>query len=235
MSLTLSDFGAALSARRPATSCWVLGVTGAVAVGKSTFAEQLQHQLSAAGGLAVERVGTDGFLKTNARLEAEGILDRKGFPETFDAELMAKVLGQARQGSASVPGYSHTLYDIDPGLERRIERPDILIMEGLGFGSPAARAPVDALIYLHAAEAVLEHWYVDRFLGFWRAAELDPASFYARFRSMDEAAVRDLAVSVWRNVNLPNWREHIAPLRDSAEIVIEKGPDHEFVRIDFRL
>lgn len=216
-----------LSARRAGRAPYLVGVTGAVAVGKSTFAGELAAAIAAwPTAPAVEVIATDGFLFPNAVLEGRGLLNRKGFPETFDSEGFRAALAAIRQGPTQIPAYSHTLYDIDPALARRLERPDVLIVEGLGLQDGAAAMGLDALIYLDAEEADIEAWYEERFVGLWRAAETDPASFYARFRHMDETQTRGFSGQVWRAINLPNLREHIVSGRDLADIVVRKAADH---------
>jgi len=224
-----------LVAARPHGRTLVTGLTGAVSAGKSTLAAQLADRLSQQG-LSVEVISTDGFLKPNAVLAAEGALDLKGWPHTFDTPGMLSTLAAVPSGPVQVPVHSHVTYDIDPALARRIDRPDILIAEGLNLHlraeTPAPADPLDLLLYLDAEEADLEAWYVARFLGFWEAAEHDPASFYARFRGMDRRAVTDLARQVWAGVNLPNLRQHIARARPVADLVVRKGPDHGIAGID---
>lgn len=224
-----------LVAARPQGRTLVTGLTGAVSAGKSTLAAQLADRLSDQG-LSVEVISTDGFLKPNAVLAAEGALDLKGWPHTFDTPGMLSTLAAVPSGPVQVPVHSHVTYDIDPALARRIDRPDILIAEGLNLHfraeAPAPADPLDLLLYLDAEEADLEAWYVARFLGFWEAAEHDPASFYARFRGMDRKAVTDLARQVWAGVNLPNLRQHIARARPVADLVVRKGADHGIAGID---
>ena len=201
----------------------VVGVTGSVAAGKTTLCGALKAALEPAR--RVEVVSTDGFLFPNAVLAERGVLMRKGYPETYDAEGLAGALEGAREGPVIVPGYSHAIYDIDPALAREVAPPDILIVEGLGL-TPRP-AGLDLLVYLDAEEADLEDWFAARFLDFWRAAESDPASFYARFRSMSEAETEAFARErVWTQMNLPNLREHIILARDEADIVVRKAADH---------
>ena len=174
-----------LVAARPDSRTLVTGLTGAVSAGKSTLALRLADRLTALG-LSVEVISTDGFLKPNAVLGAEGALDLKGWPHTFDTPAMLSTLAQVPSGPVEIPVHSHVTYDIDPALTRRIDRPDILIAEGLNLHfraeTQAGADPLDLLVYLDADEADLEAWYVARFLGFWEAAEHDPTSFSARFR-----------------------------------------------------
>jgi type I pantothenate kinase len=223
-----------VAARQPGRPL-LTGLTGAVSAGKSTLAAQLADRL-AGRGLTVEVVSTDGFLKPNAVLQAEGALDLKGWPHTFDTPGMLAALAAVPSGPVQVPVHSHVTYDIDPALARRIDRPDILIAEGLNLHlraeAPAHADPLDLLLYLDAEEADLEAWYVARFLGFWEAAEHDPASFYARFRAMDRDAVADLARRVWEGVNLPNLRQHIVRARPVADLVVRKGADHQIAGIE---
>ena len=216
-----------LRARRGDRAPFIVGITGAVAVGKSTFAGELAAAISAwPGSPVVQVIATDGFLFPNAVLEGRGLLNRKGFPETYDGETFRAFLAAIRLGAADIPVYSHALYDIDPALTRRLERPDVLIVEGLGLQQGAAALGLDVLIYLDADEAHIEAWFEDRFIDLWRAAETDPTSFYARFRQMDETQTRAFAGQVWRAINLPNLREHIAPGREVADLIVRKGADH---------
>ena len=179
-------------------------------------------------------VSTDGFLLPNAVLEAQGLLNRKGFPESYDASAMRAALRAIRAGPADFPGYSHTIYDIDPQLARRLDPPDVLIVEGLGLHEGARAVGLDALVYLDADEAHVEAWFTERLIGLWRDAEHDPTSFYARFRHMTEPEALGFAAMVWRTINLPNLRQHISGGRDLADIVVTKGPGHEIVAVTER-
>jgi type I pantothenate kinase len=220
---------------RPVDGSFFIGVTGAVASGKSTLSAALRDRLLAwPDRPSVELIGTDGFLHSNQALDDLGLTARKGFPESYDTDALRRALADARHGPIEVPGYSHVIYDVDPALARRIDRPDILIIEGLGLDidhdGGVARL-LDALIYLDAEEADIEAWFVDRFLGLWAAAEHDPASFYARFRSLDRDQAAGMARTVWTGVNLPNLRQHISGARALADIVVRKGPDHGILSV----
>jgi type I pantothenate kinase len=222
----LADLAELIRARRGARVPFIVGITGAVAVGKSTLAAALRALiLTWPETPSVEVVCTDGFLLDNATLEAQGLALRKGYPESYDAEALRLALASLRHGPCDFPGYSHITYDVDPALSRRIAPPDILIVEGLGLQEPAALA-LDALVYLDADEDLLQTWFTDRFMELWRAAETDPASFYARFREMSPEEVRALAANVWQRINLPNLREHIVGARDHADWIVRKGPGH---------
>ncbi|MGH6996731.1 MAG: type I pantothenate kinase, partial [Phenylobacterium sp.] len=207
-----------LAPLRPAAGPFIVGVTGSVAVGKSTFAQALADHLAAAGAARVEIACTDGFLHPNAVLEARGLLGAKGAPDTYDHDALRAALTAIRSGPAQFPAYSHVVYDIDPALTRRLDPPDVLVIEGLTLRHPdtGPAGLLDALIYLDAAEADLERWYVARFLELWAAAEHDPASFYARFRHMTREQTDGLARMVWRDVNLKNLHDHIIHARARA-------------------
>ncbi len=217
-----------LVARLPAQGVTIIGVTGAVAAGKSTFAATLERAL-ATDGRRVALASTDGFLFPNAILEARGLSLRKGFPESYDVAALTGALTAIRAGPAEFPGYSHARYDVDPALARWIGPVDVLILEGLGLH--AAPPLTDILIYLDAAEADLQGWYVDRFVGLWRAGAGEEGNFYARFAGQDEAAVRAFAAQVWQAINLPNLRAHIIGARQIADLVIAKRADHGFASV----
>jgi type I pantothenate kinase len=218
-----------LRRRRPA-GCFIIGVTGAVASGKSTFAGALLAQIDAWPDRPnVALVCTDGFLFDNASLAARGLTLRKGFPEGFDQVALRTALSDVRREATVFPGYSHVTYDVDPALARVVQTPDVLIVEGLGLAP--VRDLIDTLIYLDADEADIETWFVDRFMGFWVLARTDPTSFYARFLSLGREGASALARQVWRGINLPNLRDHIIAVRALADLVVEKGADHRIITV----
>lgn len=230
--MTIDDLLIAIAGFRPASGTFIVGVTGSVASGKSTLAEALAAAMVAAGQ-SVERVATDGFLLANSVLDARGLTLKKGFPETYDLAALAVSLTEVRVGPASFPAYSHVTYDLDPNGARTLDRPAVLIVEGLALGLDRPPAPglVDCLVYLDAEEVHLEAWFVKRFMEFWEEAADDPASFYARFRDLDRVRAENLARAVWTGVNRPNLRAHIGPVRAHADLVVVKGADHAIVEI----
>ena len=230
--MSLSRIIDLLAPLRPASGPFIVGVTGSVAAGKSTFAQALADQLAAGGG-RIELACTDGFLHPNAVLEARGALGRKGAPDTYDHAALRAALTAVRSGPAQFPAYSHVVYDIDPALTRTIAAPDALVIEGLTLRHPdtGPAGLLDALIYLDADEADLERWYVARFLELWEAAEHDPTSFYARFRHMNREQTDGLARMVWRDVNLNNLHDHIIHARARADLVVAKAGDHSIASV----
>jgi type I pantothenate kinase len=227
--VTPVDVGNLLATRRDPGDVMIVGLTGSVAVGKSTLAGQIADALGSM--IRVDVISTDGFLLPNAELDARGLLMRKGFPESYDVERLSETLDAARVRPVRVPGYSHTRYDVDDALTRTIDRPDLLIVEGLGFApvgsDQRAVHALDALVYVDATEEDLEHWFLERFMDLWRAAEADPDSFYARFRGMSEMEARGFArTAVWRAINLPNLQDHIVRARPHADLLLWKQRDH---------
>jgi type I pantothenate kinase len=200
----------------------VVGITGSVAVGKTTLARQIAEALPG----TVEIISTDGFLQPNAVLDAQGLTLRKGFPESYDRAAMAAALAGLKHGAVTVPAYSHVTYDVDPAAARTIAGADIVLVEGLGLApdEQGQRPPLDLLIYIDAAEDDIIAWFLARFMGLW--ADSDPASFYARFRHMSETEARQFALSVWNGINRPNWLEHISRAKGVADIVVTKALDH---------
>ena len=215
----------------------IAGLTGSVASGKTTLADALADVLD--DTLQVETISTDGFLFPNSVLAERDLTLRKGFPETYDTRALGEALAALRTGEAAFPAYSHVTYDIDPALTRVIARPDVLILEGLGF-QPLSPPPRDAhepdlLIYLDASEDDILAWFLERFVRLWNAAREDPSSFYANFLHMSEPELLAFAQSVWERINLPNLRENIAPLKERADIVLFKTRDHTVTIAEDRL
>ena len=199
-----------------------------MAVGKSTFAEALAGALAP---LAVEVIATDGFLRPNAELSAEGLLSQKGFPATYDEAAMVGFLADLRAGrAASVPVYSHVSYDRVPGEVRVVDGAavDVVVLEGVNALQPAVAAGLDLRVYLHADEPLVRSWYVERFLALIVAAETDETSFYRGFVALDDAGRRSMAEAVWEGVNLVNLDDHIHPTRAQADLVLTKVEGHRY-------
>lgn len=213
------------AAARAAGTPFVVGVGGSVAVGKSTFAASLARAVEAWPERVVN-IATDGFLFPNAVLAARNITMRKGFPESYDFAALREALAALKAGArVALPRYSHVSYDVDADNPLIVERPGVLILDGLHLGEVGGGL-IDCLIYLDAEEAVIERWFTDRLLPLMVAGRDDPASFYYRFREMDDAARRDFAARVWAGINLPNLRDHIVRDRDAADVVVRKNADH---------
>lgn len=221
---------AALLQSRPKRPLLV-GITGSVAVGKTWLADALATQLAPAAA----QLSTDGFLLPNAVLETRGLMLKKGFPESYDADAMLATLAALRAGPALVPVHSHVTYDIDPALARIVPPADIILVEGLGLsGFPdgrSARDALDVLIYIDAEVADIEAWFTARFLGLWRVSARDPASFYHRFAGLPEDQAAALAHATWTSINLPNLMGHIAKARAGADIVLRKTADHRLLLV----
>lgn len=210
----------------------LVGIGGAVAVGKTTVAGELGLELDQRGRRP-HIVATDAFLYPNAVLAERGILFRKGFPESYDMEALSGFRARVAAGARHIelPVYSHAAYDIVPGKADVVEEPDLVILEGVvALQSPAAEA-LDAGIFVDAAEDDVKAWFVSRFLRLTDEAQRDARSFYARFVGMADDEVRALAVGTWDAINGPNLRDHILPSRDRAHVVVEKNGDHSVRRV----
>ncbi|HEY0302373.1 MAG TPA: hypothetical protein VGC36_13595 [Rhizomicrobium sp.] len=222
------------AAARVAGTPYIVGVAGSVAVGKSTFAAALADAITA-WPMTVASIATDGYLFPNAVLAERGIAMRKGFPESYDVEALRRALAAIKAGArVALPRYSHVTYDVDPDNPLIVERPGVLILDGLHLGQierPGTPRLIDCLIYLDAEEAAIETWFTDRLLPLMVAGRDDPTNFYHRFREMDEAGRRAFAAMVWRSINLPNLREHIVKDRAAADIVVVKDAGHGIAAI----
>lgn len=220
---------------RAATTPFVIGVAGSVAVGKSTVARLLRALLARWEDTPkVELVPTDGFLLPNAELSRRGLLLRKGFPESYDRRALLKFITAIKSGAAEVraPYYSHERYDIVPDAEIVVHRPDILIVEGLNVLQPPARSGLavsdlfDFSVYVDARTSDIADWYERRFLDLQSAAFQSPRSYFHRYASLSEADARRTARSIWSSINEQNLRENILPTRSRARLVLRKAADH---------
>jgi type I pantothenate kinase len=219
---------------------YIVGVAGSVAVGKSTTARVLQALLARWPNTPkVDLVTTDGFLLPNAVLEREGLMEKKGFPESYDLPELLRFLSGIKAGRRPMraPIYSHIVYDVVPHEWVEIDRPDILIVEGLNV-LQAGRLPKDGKavpfvsdffdfsVYIDASEEVLERWYVDRFLALRLTAFRDPMSYFHRYSRLSDSEAVSTAKSIWDRINLVNLRENILPTRQRADLILTKNEGH---------
>jgi type I pantothenate kinase len=227
---------------------FVIGLAGSVAAGKSTTARILKALLSRWGASPkVDLVTTDGFLYPNAVLQREGLMRRKGFPESYDLPALLEFLSaiKAGKGAVEAPVYSHLVYDVVPGETITIDRPDILILEGLnvlqtsklpknGNGMPFVSDFFDFSIYLDADDRLLHQWYVDRFMRLRETAFRNPESYFHRYAQISAEEALKTAEDLWTNINLVNLHDSIRPTRPRADLVLTKGADHRIVSVDLR-
>ncbi len=226
---------------------FIIGLAGSVAVGKSTTARILQALLARwPSHPRVDLVTTDGFLFSNAVLMHRGLMNRKGFPESYDRARLVAFLADVKAGRSEVhaPVYSHQRYDIVPDEVQEVRSPDIVIVEGLNV----LQAPADARdenqlfasdffdfsIYVHADEANIEGWYVERFLRLRDTVFQDPGSFFHRYAHLSESEARATAARIWAEINGVNLRENILPTRMRAHLILHKGPDHLVEQVQLR-
>ncbi|MDO5746868.1 MAG: type I pantothenate kinase [Actinomycetaceae bacterium] len=228
---------------------FVIGIGGSVAVGKSTTARLLRELLRRwPQNPKVELITTDGFLHPNAELKRRGIMNRKGFPESYDRRALLQFLADVKSGQhvTEAPVYSHVTYDIVPGKHVKVERPTVLIVEGLNVLQPAL-APeepdqvsmavsdfFDFSIYVDAPTAAIERWYIDRFLYLRSTAFTRADSYFHRYAHISDAEAIATAKQIWQTINLPNLKENILPTRTRADLIISKASDHHIHEVFLR-
>jgi type I pantothenate kinase len=227
---------------------YIIGVGGSVAAGKSTTARVLQALLARWPNVPkVDLITTDGFLFPNAVLDRERLMEKKGFPESYDLPALLRFLSDIKAGRRPVraPVYSHLVYDVIPNQWIEIDRPDILIVEGLNV-LQAGRLPKDGKavpfvsdffdfsIYLDADEDVLLTWYVNRFLALRDTAFVDPKSYFHRYAKLSDKEAVATATSIWNRINLVNLHENILPTRPRADLILKKAVSHEVEEVGLR-
>jgi type I pantothenate kinase len=227
---------------------FIIGVAGSVAVGKSTTARVLKALLARwPDHLRVDLMTTDGFLYPNAELERRGLMDKKGFPESFDTDRLLRFLGDIKSGVSRVasPVYSHFQYDVLSGQTITIEQPDILIIEGLNILQPAEMPKdgstipfvsdfIDFSIYIDADPQVIENWYLARFLRLRTTAFRDPGAYFHKYAAMAPDEARTVALGIWRKINLQNLEQNILPTKRRAQLILLKGKNHRVETVSLR-
>jgi type I pantothenate kinase len=227
---------------------FIIGIGGSVAVGKSTTARVLRELLQRwPAAPKVSLITTDGFLFPNAVLQAEGLMEKKGFPESYDVGTLLAFLTDIKAGKAKVsaPVYSHLTYDIVPAETITIDRPDILILEGLnvlqprdlpkdGKAVPFVSDFFDFSIFLDADEDSLRGWYVERFMNLKETRFRDPKSYFHSYAKITDAEAEKIANGLWERINLVNLRENILPTRPRADLILSKGADHAIKTVALR-
>lgn len=218
---------------------FIIGISGSVAVGKSTISRLLQLLLSRTfKESSVEMVTTDGFLYPNKVLKRQNILNRKGFPESYDMELLLLFLDNMKNGITShIPIYSHEIYDIIPDHYQTIESPDFLIIEGINVFQNQKNNHLymtdyfDFSIYIDADENDIEQWYIERFKSLLEIAKSDPNNYYQRFLNLPQKETEAFAKEIWSSINLVNLKEFIEPTRNRADLILHKTKNHKIDKI----
>jgi type I pantothenate kinase len=221
---------------------FMIGVAGSVAVGKSTTSRVLQALLARwPQHPRVELVTTDGFLHPNAVLAERGLLEKKGFPASYDRKALLEFVARAAAGESDleVPLYSHVAYDIVPDEHRIVEHPDILIVEGLnvlqaGESGAFVSDYFDFSIFVDADSEDIERWYLERFLTLRDTAFAAPDAYFRKYAGLTDQESIEVAAEIWHNINLPNLVENILPTRDRASLILEKESDHTVGRVRLR-
>lgn len=214
---------------------FVIGISGSVAVGKSTTSRLLRLLLQRTfPKTKVDMVTTDGFLFPNQVLIDKGILNRKGFPESYDMPLLLNFLDTIKNsGDVNIPVYSHEIYDIVPGLTQEISQPNFLIVEGINvFQNPINQRLYmsdyfDFSIYIDADVKNIKTWYLERFQTLLELARKDENNYYHRFTKFTKEEALSLAQKTWEEINLVNLENYIEPTRNRAELILHKGDNHK--------
>lgn len=247
--LLFSQRSAFLNVHDATKTPFIIGIAGSVAVGKSTTARVLKELLARwPSSPKVDLITTDGFLHPNEVLRREGLMDRKGFPESYDFGAIMRFLAAIKAGVREVPApiYSHLVYDVVPDRFVVIDQPDILVFEGINVLQTRKDLPLDGnavpivsdffdfSVYIDAEEELIHKWYVDRFMKLRETAFRNPDSFFHRYSQLSETSAMAIAEGLWTNINLRNLRENILPTRPRADLILKKGENHLVEKVALR-
>lgn len=224
-----------MTEQTPQQNLLIIGISGSVAVGKSTGA-RLLTELLRREQIPVELITTDNFLKPNHQLESEGLLRRKGFPESYDQSVIAAFLNDIKmqKPAFSIPTYDHIAYTILQNQRQIIHRPAILVLEGVNV-LQGDIFPLDYKLYFDADPATIKQWYVNRFLTFRQKAFLEPGAYFERYATLDDQQATAVACDLWDSINLINLQENIAPSKHSADCILHKNIKHQVHLVQQRL
>lgn len=223
---------------------YIIGVAGSVAVGKSTTSRILQALLSRwPDHPKVSLVTTDGFLYPLAELERRDLLSRKGFPESYDIQSLLQFLTAIKSGEGPVyaPVYSHHHYDILKDKKITVDRPDIVIVEGLNIlqtGTVDAGLFVsdffDFTIFVDANLSSIKTWFVNRVLRFRKTSFKDPGAYFHSISQLTEAETKSFSEQVWQDINERNLMENIQPYKHRSRLILFKSADHSVEKVFLR-
>ena len=224
---------------------YIISIAGSVAVGKSTSARILQSLLSHwPAERKVDLITTDGFLYPLEKLKKDHLLHKKGFPISYDTPKLIHFLADVKSGKTEVeaPIYSHLTYDIIPDKFNVINKPDILILEGLNVlqtGNNKTNQTfvsdfVDFSIYVDAEEKLLKEWYIKRFLKFRESAFNDPNSYFKHYANLSKEESITTASKIWDEINGLNLNQNILPTRERANLILKKGHNQKVELIKLR-
>ncbi len=227
---------------------FVIGIAGSVAVGKSTMARILKILLQrSVKGRVVDLVTTDGFLYPNATLEENGRMHRKGFPDSYDINALLKFLSELKKSvkNIKVPLYSHNLYDVLKNEHQIVNCPEIIIIEGVNVLQvyklkkenqqlPFVSDFFDFSIYIDAQISDIEQWYVQRFMKLRETAFLQEGAYFRKYAKLSVEESLEKAKFLWKNINLKNLNENIAPSKRRANLVFYKGNNHLVKTVSLR-
>lgn len=224
---------------------YIIGIAGSVAVGKSTTSQVLKGLLSCwPDHPNVEIITTDSFLYSNAQLERQGLMDRKGFPESYNMSYLLRILNAIRLGKrkVSIPVYSHHYYDVIPNEYETVDQPDIVIFEGLNILQTFTKESdclffsnfFDFSLIIDAKIEIIKNWYINRVLGFWRGPFKSSDAYFHYLTALSEREVVQFAKKIWRRINEVNFLENILPFKDRAQLILEKMDNHSVQRVYLR-